>query len=933
MTSNKTLMMVRTSTSLLALLAASSVAAQLPQTPATQTAPPRTQVGEAPPAEQVLPTGASSTRDSVAQGGASAAQSVAGDAADARSGPEQGSTDIVVTGVRASLNSALNTKRSTVEFVDALVAQDFAKFPDSNISEALQRIPGITVEPNAGGDLGSSVGEGGTINVRGLQANFTQVQLNGINATNPGVERGFSFNVLASELVSSVVVRKTLTAKDDEGGLAGTVDLKTYHPFDYKDRVLSVTGRATYTDQADKVNPAGTLIFSDRFADGRLGVAIGVNYDYRNIVENRQGHGFTPLINSVGANAATSTPAELAIARSTLIPLDPAVFINDQKRKRINATASFQAALTDNFTVTFDNIYARLKTEGENIRLDFPLEGAPATRVPADLVRDGDVFRSGTFPASSQFMRIIDNATTRRQEVYQGVLSVDWQATPDFKIHPQIGYSNAVEDFSKFNQIDIRSPSTSIFYTFNGDGVTATPAIGNKLNPALYTELNRVRDRPSYDRDREYSADLDLTWNTNLGPLQNVEAGVGYRDRTKLFRTFDGRAAGFPSTTSVPNLASYLQLRNLDISGNAPQVSPSVFEIINREKLITAAAPNGYAVPEILASRYDITEQVYFGYLLGRFKVGGLSGNAGVRLVTTDQESVGFQTVGTAVVPARFKNDYTYALPSVQLRYDITPQLVARASYFKSLTRPELANIQPGRRVDTFNGGTGTAGNPQLSPFTSNNYDAGLEWYFARESLVSATYFRKELSGFVESITEQVQLVDPVGTPYTIFLTRPINGNPATIQGVEVVVQAPFRFLPGFLKNTGVLINGTYTTAKGTFRAGDTRNSFLPFVSKYSYNLIGYYDADPVSVRVAYAWRDRYATGSTSVGGLANSREPFGQLDASGSLNLTSKLSATIDVQNILNRQDRTSVNLRKDLIAGVREVGRRYSLGLTYKF
>lgn len=840
--------------------------------------------------------------------------------------------DIVVTGVRASLDSALSTKRGATEFVDALVAEDIAKFPDSNLGEALQRIPGITVEPNTGGDLGSAVGEGGTINVRGLQANFTQVRVNGLIATNPGTERGFSFNVLGSDLIASAVVRKTLTAKDDEGGLAGTVDLKTYHPFDYKDRILSVTVRGNYSDQAHKLNPAGTLIFSDQFADGRLGVAIGVSYDNRDIVENRQGHGFTPLINSVGSNASKLTPEQRQIASTTIIPLDPAVFLNTQERDRLNATVSLQASPVDGLRLTFDSVYAKLTSDGNNIRLDFPLEGAPATLVPTDLVRDGDVFRSGIFPASSQFMRIIDNQIARRQEVYQGALSTDWDVDPTLVVHSQLGYSNAIEDFSRWNQIDLRSPFTSIYYTFDGSGVTATPGIGGKTDPALYTELNRIRDRPSYDTDKQYSADLDLIWKVGFGPIDTIEFGGGYRDRTKSFRSYDGRAAGLPSS-AVANLAGFLRYRDIDISGEASQVAPGVIEIVDRDSLIAQVAPNGYAVPEVQSAHYDITEKVAFTYALARFATGGLSGNAGVRFVHTDQDSVGFQVVGSATLPAQFSNSYGYALPSVQLRYDLAPGLVVRGSVFKSLTRPELANIQPGRRVDTFNGGTGTAGNPALRPFTAMNYDAGLEWYFGREALLSGAYFRKELSGFVENVTQQVTLADPVGTPYTIFLTSPVNGSPATIQGVELSLQTPFRFLPGPLRNTGVLLNATYTDASGRFAAGDSRNRALPFVSKYSYNLIGYYDAEPFSLRLAYAWRDRYATGVTGAGGLVNSREPYGQLDLSSTYTLGRSLSATLNIQNLTGSRDLTSVDLRRDLIAGVREVGRRYSLALAYKF
>jgi len=864
-------------------------------------------------------------------GQAAFAQAAAPDAPAAEQQEPAGA--IVVTGVRASLDSALSSKRLSTEFTDALVAQDFAKFPDANLAEALQRIPGITVERAKGGDTGSSVGEGGSINVRGLEANFTRVQVNGMTATTPSTERGFSFNVLASELISSAVIRKSLTAKDDEGGLAGTVDLTTYRPLDYGKRALNATLRASKNDLSDKINPSGTLIYVDQFADDRIGIAIGVNYDRRNVVENRQNHNWTTLANSVGrANMEKLTPSQQEMARNTLIPLDPLVIINDQDRSRLNVTASLQARPTDNLQITFDNIYARLKSWGDNIRLDFPIEGAPPTMPPLDLVVDGDRFVSGTFPASSQFMRIIHNDFKRLQEVKQSVFAVTWEPTSRLTIRPQFGYSEAVEDYSKSNQFDFRSAFTDIFYTFDGTGVTAAPAIGDKLDPALYSSLDRIRNRPSYDDDIEKSAELDFTWRFDNSPLQTVEFGGGYSMRDKSYRTYDGRAAGLPSTR-VPGLAGYLSYRELNMSGNHSMVAPGVLYVNDKAGLMGVVAPNGFALPEVLDSRYDISEDTAFGYVMARFKIGGLSGNAGLRYTHTNQRSLGFQVVGGERLPADFRSDYGYLLPSLQLRYEVTDRLIARGSIYRSLTRQNLSDIQPGRRVDTFNGGTGTAGNPDLTPFTAYNYDAGLEWYFGNQSLLSATYFRKELNGFVERLTEQVQLVDPVGTPYMIYLTRPVNGQPATIQGLEAQFQMPFRFLPGALSNTGIVANATYTTADGKFAETDSRNKALPYVSKYSYNLIGYYDSGDLSVRLAYAWRDRYATGFTATGGLAGSREPYGQLDFSTSYQVNEALSFTLDVQNLTKEQEISSYNMRKDLRAGVSEVGRRFSAGVSYRF
>ena len=188
--------------------------------------------------------------------------------------PPADDAEIVVTGFRASLTAALGVKRQDTGIVDAIVAEDIADFPDQNLAESLQRIPGVSIDRDAG--------EGRTITVRGLGPDFTRIRLNQLEAlaTTGGTDssgganrsRGFDFNVFASELFSRLTVRKSASAEVDEGSLGATVDLQTGRPFDYHGFVISASGQMGYNDLAHQWDPRGALLISNTFMDGRLGV-------------------------------------------------------------------------------------------------------------------------------------------------------------------------------------------------------------------------------------------------------------------------------------------------------------------------------------------------------------------------------------------------------------------------------------------------------------------------------------------------------------------------------------------------------------------------------------------------------------------------------------------------------------------------------------
>ncbi|WP_443748581.1 TonB-dependent receptor domain-containing protein [Asticcacaulis solisilvae] len=197
--------------------------------------------------------------------------------------PAGDSTTIVVTGYRASLQSALNTKRKSNVMLDAINADDIASFPEANLAESLQRIPGISIDRDNG--------EGRTISVRGLGGDFTRVRINGMEAlstagsndsgTSPNRSRSFDFNTFASELFNNIQVRKTTAAQTDEGSLGATVDLNTAHPFDYKGLKMALSAEDAYYENGKHQNPRIAGLFSQRWAGGKLGFLISGAYQSR----------------------------------------------------------------------------------------------------------------------------------------------------------------------------------------------------------------------------------------------------------------------------------------------------------------------------------------------------------------------------------------------------------------------------------------------------------------------------------------------------------------------------------------------------------------------------------------------------------------------------------------------------------------------------
>ncbi|HEY8616340.1 TonB-dependent receptor [Phenylobacterium sp.] len=394
--------------------------------------------------------------------------------------------ELVVTGFRASLAGAVEVKRAETAIVDVIKAEDIADFPDNNLAESIQRIPGVAIDREAG--------EGRSISVRGLGPDFTRVRLNGIEAlattggpdsgagTNRG--RGFDFNIFASELFQSITVRKTQAAEVEEGSLGATVDLQTSRPFDYKDFTFAASAQMGYNELAKEYDPRVAFLVSDTWLDGRLGALVSVAYTKRNVREEGynstrwdngpsvQGFcspvGVTPqnrpnstAIGATAANCATGVPRpaatpeniaayQLASAATTFHPRLPAYSRNDYENDRLGVTAAIQFKPTDRTNVNLDILLAKLDTVRQDTGLsaisfsrDSTVGGKPQTHVLAAEVDENGQLVYGRF----------DNVDFRTSSTYsdisteftQWTLSVDHEFNDRFRVSLVAG--RAFSDF------------------------------------------------------------------------------------------------------------------------------------------------------------------------------------------------------------------------------------------------------------------------------------------------------------------------------------------------------------------------------------------------------------------------------------------------------------------------------------------------------
>jgi len=852
----------------------------------------------------------------------------------ARSTDEQGQ-DIVVTGIRQSLGAARDIKRESSQFVDAIVSDDIGKLPDRNVAESLSRVSGIQVD--------RGIAEGTNISVRGLRQNV--YLFNGreiVDATGRGGigldQLGSStYGILAlvpSELISRLEVTKLAGADQFAGSLGGIIDIATRKPLDGPNQVAAKAG-LTYDDLTKKGSYELFGLASHKFAEDTFGVLVSASYGKRHL--SQQGldtfAGYTKFTDGAGASHFGNSDVRPEEIKET--------------RTKLGLDGVVQWQPSPGVELTLDSFYSKLTSDRDRYWLSFnPLVG-----LSNPVYSSNNVLLSGT--AATAVLTNTEFADTKA-DTWSSALRGKFDVGGGIHGSAEVSYNRSS---SSYRQIYFRlQPIATItptvqFDLSNGDlGAYSINGI-DLTDPAqlrftiFFQNLYRAETKATAAR---------TDWDVDLGGfLKKLSIGARYQnlDTQTNPELADIRpAGGIPAT----QLSSFLTVHsNPDFAQGDFQGLPRTFLTSNTSVVpgcsVFSAFPALSQAPACLsptttttalAGTYEIKEKFAEGYAKLDFgsDLGGidLSGNIGVRYLHRDLTSIGnlINSAGAAT-PTTFKRGDDEWLPSATAKFDLGGGMVVRLGAAKVVAFPNTADLNNGLQLfntAVFVGGvqvtpgTGNGGAPNLNPYKANQVDASLEYYFGKQALVSVGLFYKDVSTFIVS---KQSAETYAGVNYLI--NRRINGDGAKVKGVEALVQLPLYFLPGPFDGLGVMATYSYIDSTTPVRDGVGRVLPFPGLSKNNANLVGYYEKGPVSLRVAYNWRDDYLI-SLSAANTGIYNDSYTDLSATFRYDFTKNLSLGLEANNILNEKQRTYDGSAEALRTNV-FFGRMYKASVSFKF
>ncbi len=830
---------------------------------------------------------------------------------------------IVVQGFRKSLGVAREMKRDSSIVADVIVAEDMAKFPDLNLAESLQRLPGVAINREAG--------EGRRVSLRGLGPDFTRVQLNGMevlgNVDSPMDSRGqtsrdraFDFNIFASELFSKIDVRKSFSAEQDEGGMAGTVGLYTAKPFEYSGRKAALSLQGGTNSATKDFQPRVAGMISQNW-DDKFGVLVSVAYSKRQVEEqgyNTYGAG-QQKANAANVVNLSPTDAAKALAGELIFQRGNRLSVWGADNERLGVTTALQWRPVESLTLTLDGLYGKFSNDrSENHLATRASVGSTilgAATPHSGVTTAAPVLRSIQYDQYNTILyadvaNTVFATETRRQETEntfkQLVLTGEWEVYEKLKVDGHIGQETSDYDI----------PISDKFYTEAfGDlitdyrGKTAKNTYGwNTIDPNNY---------------RAHEIDFSATYQTT--ELNNAEVNLAYKFDEALilkgglsFRGF--KNSGYTQTNDDVNKTPWEK-------GTLDDRVTNYYKIFDKHKdqswiiVDWNKALAQYNVTRTLSapkSVYEVEEETKAGYVQLDWKteLAGmrLRGNIGARAYDTELTSSGVTTRTTAGVsynvPATVKKSYSGVLPAFNAVLEVSDQFQIRAAAAQNINRPALAAYAMNGTI-SVDGSTVTVstGNPNLDPYTSDEFDLSAEWYFGSVGMLTAGVFHKKIDGLVSSQTvtnvpySSTGLAEGLypgvtGSTNVASYTRQVNLNDATLTGLELSAQSDFFFLPGPLKNMGVVANLTLIDSETTNKINtlDFKGEIYG-MSDVNSNITLYYETPKWGGRMSANYRSDYTIDS---GGF----EATTYVDAAAFYQLSPRIRLTLDGVNLTDERE-----------------------------
>lgn len=799
-------------------------------------------------------------------------------------------SDILVLGQSANLASALSRKRAADGVSDVLTRDAIGQFPDQNVAESLRRVPGINVL--------NDQGEGRFVTVRGLDPNLNATSLNGVRVPAPGIdERGVALDVISSDIIESIEVKKSLTPDMDADTIGASIEIKTTSAFDRKNDLYVVKLGGSYNDYSGQLTPDVGFDFATKLSDN-FGVTGGLSYYQREFEsDNIEADGWQDDGGLIYAEEIQYRDY-------------------DVERERISATLGFDARVGSHTELYLKGVYSEFNDQEFRRDVIFVLEdanvaGSGNQAVFDDAETEIEIRRRVKDRFESSKIRTVVFGGESRFGAFNADYAVSWAKSGETK--------NGSLDPTRFDG-NFEDTGLEIGFDYSNPRIPLYAVTGNRagfVDPANY-ELDSIEfTANSVGEDEEFTARFDLGYeiNSDAGTL-TLQGGAKARWRKKTFgarfefwENDDLTLADVLGAGQTYRLADISPLPGFTEATDVFNANRDDFEL---NEIDTALASN--------VENFAVDEDIVASYLLGRWEsskllvIGGLryertynrlAGNV-VQLIEEDGTLPGGGIAAedtVLVTPTSTERNYDRWLPSLNIRYAVQPDLILRAAAYRSLVRPNIADLAPRTVIEDDEA---SAGNPGLVPYEAWNFDATAEYYMSNNGAITAGLFYKEIDNFIFS--QRITDPDPILGVDITRLDTTLNGETAEIFGVELGFSQHLDFLPGLLSGFLVQANYTFTDAKGLISDGDIdaiadtptfREITLPSASRHTFNGVLGYEKGPVSLRLAGTYRDLYL--DEIQGGADEDRfvDSLFQLDFSGRYTINKNFQTFFEWINI----------------------------------
>lgn len=846
---------------------------------------------------------------------------------------------VQVTGQLESLLRAQETKRYDIGVVDSVSAAEAGQFPDQNVADALQRVPGVSVNRGSG--------ESSQITVRGFGPQFVNVLVNGRDMASASSDRSFDFDVLPVELLQQAIVHKTGSADLDEGGIGGTVNVVTAQPQDFNGfHASSSIGGVNDTTQgglSSKVTPKVSGLIGNTNADHSFGWLLsGVYYKRDHESDSVDTSGWMHM----GFPWVNPSYTDIHLPQS----LQGTVTQEKLTRQAVSGAVFWKPI--DDLTVKLDSLYTEYKVDSGYNAFGLYTNPYVITSITPGANNTAQTFsENATGGMSNDYIK---EYNPRDAKNMQTGLNLNYQIDKATQIDFDSSVSRAWNKQSANGYfVVVGTRNIGVNPTWTNNGSNQLPSYTDFLSPTDINSLhahvtNEGTQSPNVTHDI-FENRLHLSHTFEDGVLSKLDVGVEQSTQTKKMvntntpnsfgcAEYCGYVATIPASAIGAHVVNYGSL----VGGVSPGFPQQWIDYdVNKlfAYLATPAAYNQLPNPGAFKAQLDangggfgaipdpqkysrVHESVRAAYAMATLdgEMGAMPWelNLGMRYTKTDTTSEAYSVplVSLAVNPNDPTNaiptygplspisqhgSYSNWLPSANFRLNLRDDLVFRAAVSKTLTRPDLSNLSAAVGYDFRpTDQTITKGNAALKPYLSKNADMGLEWYFADTSYVALDTFYKKVANFSTLVTSNTELL---GFPF--LLTEPVNLNSAIVKGAEFTFNYQFTGLPSPFNGLGVATNYTYVTSSASASGSEistTGRFAIPGIGS-SANASLYYQKGPVELRLAYNWREAYLSSIAGAQGQPTTVKDYGQLDFSANYRLNKNVSFYLQATNLNNEK------------------------------